>query len=269
MTAFLLASGQSFWCNLQLPPCLQEAPLAFTNCYSDSVRAESYARLEFANTYHLAFRDLPAIVREHVNGNRALDFGCGTGRSTRFVRQLGFETVGIDISPEMIAHASERDPQGDYRLLEGTNFGDLQPASYDLITSLFTFDNIPARDKSALFAGLGRLLNSDGKLISVVSSPEIYLHEWASFSTKDFLAENRAAKSGDEVRIITTDFADARPAVDILCPDESYREIYSQCGLDVVAKYEPLASGNEPYEWANETKIAPWVIYVLRRERCE
>jgi len=28
--------------------------------------------------------------------------------------------------------------------------------------------------------------------------------------------------------------------------------------------FQPLAKGDEPYPWVNETRIAPWVIYVLR-----
>ena len=36
-----------------------------------------------------AFRDLPRLFREHVSGQRAVDFGCGTGRSTRFLRGSG------------------------------------------------------------------------------------------------------------------------------------------------------------------------------------
>ena len=86
--------------------------MAFTNCYADATRAEAYARLEFANTYYLAYRDLPGIIAEHTAGNRALDFGCGTGRSTRFARHLGFDVIGVDIAPEMIAKARELDPVG-------------------------------------------------------------------------------------------------------------------------------------------------------------
>jgi hypothetical protein len=68
------------------------------------------------------------------------------------------------------------------------------------------------------------------------------------------------------VRIITTDFADRRPTEDILWTDESYREVYAHAGLTLTATYKPLAKGDEPYEWANETTVAPWVIYVLMRE---
>jgi len=237
--------------------------MAFTNCYQDVTRANAYAQLEFANTYYLAYRDLPDIVREYVTGTKAIDFGCGTGRSTRFARQLGFHVVGVDIAPEMIAKAKETDLAGDYRLVADDDLSEFQAGSYDLVLSMFTFDNIPGLEtKVRLLRDLGALLNASGKIINVVSSPEIYTHEWASFSTKDY-PENRFARPGETVRIITTDFADRRPAEDILWPDESYREVYARANLKPVVTYKPLAKGDEPYQWVNETKIAPWVIYVL------
>lgn len=239
--------------------------MPFKNVYEDAVRAAEYARLEFANTYLLAYRDLPAIFREHVKGTRALDFGCGTGRSTRFARQCGFEVCGVDIAPEMIAKARELDPGGDYRLVEEGHLGDLG-GGYDLVLSLFTFDNIPGFEmKMKLFRQLGTLLKPTGRMVSVVSSPDIYVNEWASFTTKDF-PENRMAKSGDTVKIVTTEFEDRRPTVDILWTDEAYRDLYERNGLYVAAMYKPLAIGDEPYRWVSETKIAPWVIYVLGRK---
>ena len=244
--------------------------MAFTNSYADKKRAEAYARLEFANTYYLAYRDLPRIISEHISGEhvrgaRALDFGCGTGRSTRFARQLGFDVIGVDIAPEMIAHARRLDPEGDYRLIAGGDFSRLPPRSFDLVLSLFTFDNIPGLEaKVNLFRALAALFDDAGKLVSVVSSPEIYVHEWASFSTADF-PSNRLARSGDLVKIITTEFEDRRPTEDILWTDESYRDVYSKAGLKIVATYRPLATGDEPYRWVSETRIAPWTIYVLAR----
>lgn len=239
--------------------------MAFTNCYADATRADAYAQLEFANTYYLAYRDLPAIIAQHATGKQALDFGCGTGRSTRFARGLGFDVMGIDIAPEMIAKARELDPGGNYLLIKNNDLSELKAGTYDLVLSLFTFDNIPGFEtKVRLFHDLGMLLNPGGIIVSVVSSPEIYLHEWASFSTKDY-PENRKARSGDTVRIITTDFPDRRPMEDILWTDESYREVYARAGLRLVATHKPLAKGDEPYKWVNETEIAPWVIYVLAR----
>jgi SAM-dependent methyltransferase len=236
----------------------------FVNCYEDVSRANAYATLEFANTYYLAYRDLPAILAEHVTGTQALDFGCGTGRSTRLLQKLGFNVTGVDISEDMLRVARASDPSGDYRLVPGDNLNEFAVGAFDLVLSAFTFDNIPGALKARIFCDLGRLLTTNGTIVSIVSSPEIYTHEWTSFSTKDF-PENAVARSGDVVRIIVTDHQDQRPVEDILWTDESYRAVYQVAGLEVVQMLQPLAKGGEPYSWVNETRIAPWVIYVLQR----
>jgi ubiquinone/menaquinone biosynthesis C-methylase UbiE len=237
--------------------------MEFTNSYEDATRAEAYSKLEYAGTYYLAYRDLPTIIRATVKGKKAIDFGCGTGRSTRFLQHLGFHTIGIDISEEMIQRAKKQDPTGDYRRIPDGDFNSLPMHSFHLILSAFTFDNIPTTKKIVLFSRLSKLLQQGGILINLVSSPDIYTHEWASFSTKEY-PENKHAKSGDIVPIITTDIEDKRPCYDILCTDEEYQHIYRQAGLILQKIHKPLANGNEPYQWVNETKIAPWVVYVLR-----
>jgi ubiquinone/menaquinone biosynthesis C-methylase UbiE len=234
------------------------------NCYEDASRASAYATLEFANTYYLAFRDLPEILSAHVTDRRALDFGCGTGRSTRFLRKLGFDVTGVDISEDMLRIARTTDPSGDYRLVPGDNLNQFAAGSFDLVLCAFPFDNVPGEMKARIFRDLRRLLAPTGTIVNLVSSPEIYKHEWVSFTTREF-PENTVARSGDIVRIVTTDHHDRRPVEDILCTDEAHRAVYREAGLEVVRVFEPLAKGGEPYSWVSETKIAPWVIYLLRR----
>jgi SAM-dependent methyltransferase len=190
--------------------------MEFINCYEDASRAGAYATLEFANTYYLAYRDLPQIFGQYVTGTRALDFGCGTGRSTRFLRKLGFNVTGVDISEDMLRIARATDPAGDYRLVPGDNLEELAAGTFDLVLCAFTFDNIPAATKVRIFCDLQKRLATTGFIVTVVSSPEIYTHEWASFTTTDFPG-NSAARSGDIVRIIVTDHHDRRPVADILC----------------------------------------------------
>ena len=236
----------------------------FSNIYDDAKYAEAYAKLEYPGTYYLAYRDLPEIISEHINGTRAIDFGCGTGRSTRFLRQHGFDVVGVDISEDMTKRARDRDPDGDYRLIEDGDFGQFEKNAYDLVLSAFTFDNIPTMERKVMiFHAIASLLKNEGRIVNLVSSPEIYLHEWASFSTRDF-PENRSARSGDKVKIINTELEDKRPVEDVLWTDESYREVYRKAGLEIVKTYRPLAREDEQYQWVNETRIAPWVIYVLK-----
>lgn len=235
---------------------------AFLNVYADRRRAEAYARLEFPGTYALAFRDLPAILAAHASGRRALDFGCGAGRSTRFLRACGFAAIGADISPEMVSEARARDPLGDYRLIANGDFHGFAAGSYDLVAAVFTFDNIPMADKPPLLAGLARLTAPGGRIVLIVSSPELYIHEWASFSTAGFPG-NWRARPGGLVQTVMKDVEDQRPVDDVYCPDASYRGIFKDAGLAVEAVYRPLASQDEPGAWIHETTIAPWVIYVL------
>jgi hypothetical protein len=108
------------------------------------------------------------------------------------------------------------------------------------------------------------LLAPAGIFVNLVSSPAIYIHEWASFSTRDY-PENRCAKSGDRVRIVITDIADRRPVEDIVCSGEDYLHLYAQAQLRLVLKHEPLGRPDEPHSWVNETQTAPWVIYMLQR----
>jgi ubiquinone/menaquinone biosynthesis C-methylase UbiE len=239
--------------------------MEFSNVYEDAKRAEAYSKLEFPGTYYLAYRDLPAIIAKHVKGRKAMDFGCGTGRSTRFLKKLGFNVIGVDIAEDMIKKAKELDPKGDYRLIKEGDFSQFRSDAFDLVLSAFTFDNVPTMEKKVRnFIGLGILLKNEGRIVNLVSSPEIYTHEWASFSTKDF-PENKHARSGDKVRIIQTDTEDRRPVEDVIWMDECYQKVFKKAGLELVKAYKPLSKENEPYEWVNETKIAPWVIYVLKK----
>jgi trans-aconitate methyltransferase len=236
---------------------------SFANVYADADRAASYASLEYPGTYYLAFRDIPGLIRRHVHGSVALDFGCGTGRSTRYLQTLGFRTVGIDIAEPMLAQARQRDPSGDYRLSRSDGPPVLPPHAYDLILAAFTFDNIPtAPTKTSLFRALRSALRPQGCIVIIVSTPAIYSHEWASFSTKDF-PDNRLAADGDRVRIVMLDVPDRRPVEDIVWSDRAYREVFTAAGLHVREWHQPLGLPSEPFGWISETSVPAWSIYVL------
>jgi SAM-dependent methyltransferase len=189
---------------------------------------------------------------------------------TRVRKAIGDRTAGasgaehpfLQITRQTIRLA----PEGDYRLVpDDGDLPGLDPGSFDLVLSVFTFDNIPDFErKVSLLTALRRLLEPGGRLINLVSSPVIYLHVWASFSTTDF-PENRDAGDGDTVRIVMLDVADSRPVEDVLCTGEAYEEAYSQAGLVPIDVHRPLGCEDEPFEWVSETEISPWAVYVLER----
>ena len=236
---------------------------AFANSYADDRRADAYARLDFPGSYYLAFRDIPALIGDVTTGLVALDFGCGAGRSTRFLARLGFHVTGVDISPEMLAQARRLDPAGDYRLVADGEFTGIAAGSVDLILCAFTFDNIPGWErKVALFTAMRAALRPWGRIINLVSSPTLYEHEWASFSTKDFPG-NRGARTGDIVRTVILDTDDHRPVDDVFWSEADYEEVYRRAGLAVQRLHRPLGTAADPCTWVNEERLSPWNVYVL------
>ena len=237
--------------------------MSLLNVYNDAQRADAYATLEFPGTYWLAFRDLPAIIARHVTGPVALDFGCGAGRSTRFLKRLGFDVTGVDVSASMIEHARNADPAGSYRLIEDGDFSGIEAGSLDLVFSAFAFDNIAEAGRRAkLLRGLRGLLKRHGRVILLDSTAEIYTHEWVSFSTSAF-PENRVAGSGETVRIVMTDVIDQRPVVDYIWFHGDYLRLFDAAELRLIAQHSPLGTAGEPWCWKSELSVAPWVIYVL------
>jgi SAM-dependent methyltransferase len=239
----------------------------FSNVYDDDERARAYAKLEFPGTYYLAFRDLPALIAEHVRGRAALDFGCGAGRSTRFLSELGFNAIGIDVAPTMIDLARAADPNGRYLLVGDGDYRVFEPRTFDVILSAFAFDNIPgAEHRVEILRRLRRLLNDNGRIILLGCTPDIYLYEWASFTTKDF-PENHRAGSGDEVRAVMKDVDDRRPVVDLIWFHDDYLALFAASDLELIAHHSPLGRDDEPYPWVTETSISPWAIYVLKNSQ--
>ena len=235
------------------------------NSYDDEARAAAYARLDFPGTHYLAFRDLPAIIAASVTGRRVLDFGCGAGRSAAFLRRLGLDVTGVDISPSMIELARNADPAGSYQLIADGDFSGLTGAGFDLILSAFAFDNIPqVARRVRLLRGLGELLCPSGRIIVLGSTPEIYKHEWTSFTTRQF-ARNHEARSGDAVEIVIREVADQRPVLDYLWTHEDYLRQFADAELELLECRRPLGRKDEPQRWETELTIAPWVIYVLAR----
>jgi SAM-dependent methyltransferase len=236
------------------------------NFYDDSLRAAAYESVGVEGTYAIAFRELALILARLPRREAALDFGCGAGRSSRFLRSAGYTVVGVDIAQEMVARARRSDPGGDYRVLSGDEALDrFESAMFSLVLVAWTFDNVHEEsEKRRILTGLRRVLADDGTMILIASAPEIYTNEWTSFTTAPY-PENQSARSGDLVKIRIKDSEDARPYEDTYFTDADYRRVFGECRLELRVTQRPLGFAGEPWTWVSEETIAPWVIYELSK----
>jgi ubiquinone/menaquinone biosynthesis C-methylase UbiE len=99
-----------------------------------------------------------------VDGGPVAELGCGPGRVTAYLRDLGLDVLGIDLSPVMIRLARESYP--DLRFEVGSMHAlDLADDELDGIVSWYSVIHAPPRDVSAYVAEFRRVLAPGGHLV--------------------------------------------------------------------------------------------------------
>lgn len=223
--------------------------------------ALKYSQSEFENTYFLGYRDIPPILKKYVSGKKALDFGCGTGRSTRFLNRLGFNTVGLDISPNMLKQAVELDDSIHYVHLKSTEIPFVEN-SCDLVFSCFVFLTISNKEEIlSIFKEVNRCLKPGGVFVFVTASEHLYSHEWLSYNIN--CSDNKSLSSGDEVKIQLKDLN--LNFINYYWTDEDYKNLFQLSRLTLLEQHFPLASEKDEKQWLSETKYPPYVTYVLQK----
>ena len=104
-------------------------------------------------------------------GQRALDFGCGTGYGTAQLAHVASSVTGLDISPEAIAwaRATHRDPKISFDLRTDLGAG-LDQGSFDLITCFEMIEHVDHATQISAIRSISSLLATSGKL--VISTPD-------------------------------------------------------------------------------------------------
>lgn len=230
--------------------------------------SSEYSQLKIEDSYFLAFRAAAELLEKHCRiGTKLLDFGCGTGRSTRFMKTLGFESTGVDISQDMLAKARQGD-QGNYCWLESNKIP-FSAKSFDVIFQSFVLLEYSSLSQMVdTFKEFNRVLQDDGIAIIVTGSEDYYRHDWLSFKMgegdESRHDETHSITSGEKVKVAIkgTDIV----LFDYVWKNSDYQQVFQKSGFDVLEVVSPLAKGNEPFEWVNECEIPCWTIYVLKKQ---
>jgi ubiquinone/menaquinone biosynthesis C-methylase UbiE len=105
------------------------------------------------------------LVRRILDGlpvGTALDAACGTGRHAAYLAGLGHQVIGIDASPEMLAQARRRMPEGDFREA-GLDRIPLPDHAVDTVVCGLALGHVP--DLAPVMAEFARVLRPGGHLV--------------------------------------------------------------------------------------------------------
>ena len=123
----------------------------------------------YRNFHVVGLKDLEdKLIRRYFTGlgSRVLDVGCGYGRTTKPLKDLGYDVVGIDVVPRMIETAKQKHPETDFRLMSATHINfpdnsfDYAPFSFNGLDYIY-----PKSRREEALAEMHRVLKSGGKLI--------------------------------------------------------------------------------------------------------
>ena len=126
--------------------------------------AEQVRDLLEDNTYLRASLGLFADLVDELGDGPVVDVGCGPGHVTSHLWELGLDVSGIDLSPEMVAHARRRHP--DVRFDVGTMTDlDLADASVLGVLASWSVIHVPDEAVPGVFAEFHRVLRPGGVVL--------------------------------------------------------------------------------------------------------
>ena len=100
---------------------------------------------------------------------RVLDIACGEGYGSNLLAAAGAEVIGIDIAPDVIAHAKRAYPRQNLIFREGSCLNiPMDDKSIDLVVSFETIEHLD--DHEQFLREIKRVLSDSGALI--ISSPD-------------------------------------------------------------------------------------------------
>jgi ubiquinone/menaquinone biosynthesis C-methylase UbiE len=157
------------------------------HAHHDSVRrsydtvAEEYATRLHAELDHKPLDKalLAALLEQTEPGTTIGDLGCGPGHVAALLAEKGAHTVGIDLSPGMLAAGARRFPQVEFRE------GDLlelpaKEAEFGAVVAFYTIIHLDPDELHRAFKEMARVLRPSGlALLSFHIGEEIrHLDEW-------------------------------------------------------------------------------------------
>lgn len=125
--------------------------------------ADNYVSMNMGDlTNEPWLRGVLAAFAEEVRGlGPVLDVGCGPGGITAHLAGCGLDAAGVDLSPQMIAHARRRYPQLRFDVCSATDL-EIEPGSLGGILGWWSLFNLPRDTLAQVLASFARALVPGG-----------------------------------------------------------------------------------------------------------
>lgn len=202
-----------------------------------------------------------------------LDLACGTGSLSVVLRDMGYDVIGTDISPEMLSIAVTKSHEGIEYLCQDMTELDLYGTIDGTICSLDSINHLESLDDlKEAFARVSLFSNPGALFMFDVNTP--YKHEKILgdntfvYDTEEVYCVWQNEYRGDGVTDIYLDFFEEREGVYYRYSDdftetaykkEDIEKLLIETGFEVLACYEYLTE-NEP------TDLSEKLTFIARKK---
>ena len=172
------------------------APASITRFYD--TYAASYDQKLVSGLHYQCPQLIRAALQQHCQDEGAiLDLGCGTGLCGQAVRPLAKRLDGVDLSPQMLAKARERNIYDALEVADLYPFMETKTGCYDVIVAAGVFEHIG--DPRQVFKAAFRALRASGWFIFTTEdnpTQELSVNSSGYYRHGRTYLEKRAAQCG-------------------------------------------------------------------------
>ncbi|MBO3697673.1 class I SAM-dependent methyltransferase [Roseivirga sp. E12] len=122
---------------------------------------------------HNAYYDRPNTLKlvGDVKGKKVLDAACGPGKYAQILIEKGANVTGFDLSPKMIQHAKDRNPENGTFFIQDLSkpFNSLENETFDTVLCALAMHYI--EDWQLTIQEFCRVLNPHGQLVISIEHP--------------------------------------------------------------------------------------------------
>jgi 2-polyprenyl-3-methyl-5-hydroxy-6-metoxy-1,4-benzoquinol methylase len=196
-----------------------------------------------------------------VRDKKILDYGAGTGRFSRVLKDKGAEVTGVDVSIKQLDIARSSNPDiafyqdTDNELRSFNNF-------FDFVVLNFVLCTIAHKENLvSVLKTIQNMLKPEGVLVLLTSNVEKSKgKQFMTFAIEDV----RTPTSGSPIKIYLG--GDKSLVIeDYYWTERDYRDFLSEGGFEIIEVLEPVADDIN-HSWKDETTSPPFLIIKAKKK---
>ena len=121
----------------------------------------------FPGPFLVPIRRAVLRVCRNLGAHRVLDLCCGTGTQVSLLHRNGFQVMGVDLSPAMLAVARENAPKDVLFFLEDASDLHFPAASFDLVVLSLALHEKRGETQSRILKEARRIIKDHGAIVIV------------------------------------------------------------------------------------------------------